>query len=237
MKEHPIIFSGSMVRAILDGKKTQTRRVIKHQPSGPEIFPPNQFCDQWYFRDAYYACEGNDIGRYVSCPYGVVGDRLWVRETFCPINITQPLERYTLSCYRARVKFAYAADHATQYRPVDAAGNERLWKPAIHMPRWASRITLEVVSVRADRLQEISEADARAEGASCCLWYEPFGKEEGDSINLSGDAINPVHPSHGGERGISYRNGFATLWDSINAKRGYGWDTNPYVWVIEFKKV
>ena len=208
MKERPILFSGPMVKAILEGKKTQTRRVIKPQPSGPEIFPPNQFCDQWYFRDAYYACPENDIGKYVTCPYGKPGDRLWVRETF-----------------------GYHDSHDdVVFFKTDTIGHlpnpfVATWKPSIHMPRKFSRITLEICSIRVERLQVISEADARAEGMSV--------------LPLQ-DASDPSawwQSEPGKHQARSPKQSFRLLWNTINAERGYGWDTNPFVWVIEFRRM
>ena len=103
------------------------------------------------------------------------------------------------------------------------------------MPREASRILLEITDIRVERLNDISEADAKAEGASCTLWFEPAGKPDDESRNLSKTAINPIHPLHCQPDGISYRNGFATLWESINGTDS--WAANPWVWVVEFKVV
>ena len=166
--EKPILFSGEMVRAILDGRKTQTRRVIKpgliHELRDGEVVP----C-LW------------------ECPYGGPGDRLWVREAF------QPLSGETL----------FKADF-----PPFAIGP---WKPSIFMPRNLSRITLEVVSVRVERLQEISFDDMHAEG---------------------------IVPQHiGGSHELLKQKYVRPLWDNLNAERGYGWGKNPWVWVIEFRRL
>jgi hypothetical protein len=191
MNEHSIIFSGEMVRAILEGRKTQARRVVN-----PIHWP-------WF--DKHGAAE-----HCLTCPYGQPGDRLWVRETWRPYCI--------ISGIRApqRLGIIYRADNAKIQNP--AAGNVwrmdwvTRWRSPIHMPRWASRITLEIKGVRVERLQDISQADARDEGAEC-----PLG-----------------HP-HDPE--IGYRLAYRDLWDSINAKRGHSWDSNPWVWVVEFKGI
>lgn len=207
MKERPIFFSGEMVRAILDGKKTQTRRIIKEQPEvrdgmlelrtkKPTGKPPSSIfrTNDWSLLKEWM--------RTIECPYGNVGDRLWVRETWGEF-------------VRRPGHIVYRADD-----PL-ALGSSNRWKPSIHMPRWASRITMEVTGVRVERLQDISGGDARAEGildGGClnCGCSEPCGCD-----NPSPDA----------------RDTFAYLWDSINEKSGFGWRKNPWVWVIEFKKV
>lgn len=215
MKEHPIIFSGPMVRAILEGRKTQTRRVIADQPSGPDIFPPNGYetTDTWFFRDAYYSDEDHpDIGKYVKCPYGVAGDSLWVRETWRElIDLGGPDE------HSSHNYIDYRADCTTDFNP------EVKWTPSIFMPRWASRINLEILNIRVERVQEISRADARAEGVSHVWEWTKERKDKHPEL-FSRGVLNP------------YVANYSVLWDSINAKRGYGWDVNPFVWVIEFKK-
>lgn len=180
MKERPILFSAPMVRALLAGTKTQTRRVMKPQPThmNPAGIP----------RLAHLVGPSSAI----SCPYGQPGDRLWVRETFAKIDgQTQPW-----------IETDYRASYTHGDRLGDTLGIKKRWTPAIHMPRAASRITLEVTGVRVERLQDISEADARAEGAAA--------------------------PPH-----LSYRDGYAWLWDSINGPGA--WDLNPYVWCISFR--
>lgn len=176
--ERPILFSGEMIRAILEGRKTQTRRVIKPQPEFDGGFPI------WW----------------PQCPYGKKGDRLWVREAFSVCDHPQgPV------C-------SYKADH-----PQD----EYLkWRPSIHMPRCASRITLEIINIRIEQLQEISDSDALAEGVPV--------NESAISVPLSGEFD---------EKETIPRALYRDLWDSINAKRGFGWDVNPWVWVIEFKRL
>ena len=219
MKERPILFSGPMVRAILDGRKSQTRRVVKlpqQYPAKP-IHPTHE---SW-------------IGRwqngFVACPYGQPGDRIWCKETWQVLRETcsyetgeydvreweadlygSPQTQLLKDCPRGghRAVIAYRADYEESF--------EGPWRPSIFMPRWASRITLEVTGVRVERLQEISEADAIAEGIerSDGAWasYSPkFGR-----------FMNPITSYH-------------SLWESINGPGS--WAANPWVWVIEFKRI
>lgn len=191
MKERPILFSGPMVRAILEGRKTQTRRVVKPNRSAPTA--SHVSCTP--ASDGSYWVEP---GGWVACPYGKPGDRLWVRETILRIG-----DRSDPICASI-----YAADGSMT--PADAWPWKADRLPSIHCPRGLSRITLEVISVRVERLQAISNEDAKAEGVR-----EYDGDEPGD-----------------------YRGGFRDLWQSINGKRpGCSWDDNPWVWAIEFKVV
>lgn len=158
MKERPILFSAPMVRALLDGRKTQTRRVVKPQPTATR-----EEAIRTYGKGGTFILEAGFFG--VRCPYGQLGDRLWVRETWGACA-GSPVYR--------------ADDNAT-------CPDGGRWKPSIHMPRWASRITLEVTGVRVERLQDISEEDAIAEGvpeqrgdpwAFQCLWDSINGARE-----------------------------------------------------------
>jgi hypothetical protein len=199
MRERPILFSAPMVRALLTGTKTQTRRVVKvHIVASMD--PPRGKADV----EAWYPFVELGDGSFVSvttlCPYGQPGDRLWVRETFS----------------RHVDESGFGSDK-TIYR-ADGERDGMLWTPSIHMPRWASRITLEVTGVRVERLQDISEADAVAEG----IVMEPegyWGIEGADEDHLRSTPE------------IAYRN----LWESINGPGS--WDANPWVWVVEFKRV
>jgi hypothetical protein len=210
-KEHPILFAGEMVRALLDGRKTQTRRVVKPEP--PDEWEPGYYGmlqptdefgepaepdpkrDRWGVCDVYA-----EWGAW--CPYGVPGDRLWVREAFFD---TAPYAHAPLFMGRSE-RFAYRADQ-------EFIGCHR-WKPSIHMPRRTSRITLEVKAVRVERVQAITFEDALAEGVA---------------------EAAPVQYGDGYQRDTIER--FQTLWDTINKARGYGWDANPWVWVVEFERV
>jgi hypothetical protein len=194
MKERPILFSGPMVRAILDGSKTQTRRTFKGttEHKGP-------------YNPAYMEAHQQANGWGSICPYGTPGDRLWVRETFaqdvagCPGGIS------------------YRADH---FDPKgDGPAHPMKWRPSIFMPRWASRILLEITDVRVQRLQEISEEDARAEGVS-----------DGGCLSCG----NP-EPCGCGNPQPDARDGFAWLWQSIHGSDG--WHANPWVWAITFQRL
>ncbi len=207
-KERPILFNAEMVRAVLSGAKTQTRRPMKPQPTGDmvhgEFLGPSWDGDEPTARDRVIWHQRNDdedeYDRYGPCPFGQPGDRLWVRETWKPTGLlagAKPSET------RACSHFAHKAD--PEQRPRDEFIR---WRPSIHMPRWASRITLEVVGVWVERVQDITCADVEAEGMPADL-----------------------------ARGFSEQYWFRDTWDSIYAKSGAGWDENPWVWCCEFKVV
>ncbi len=211
MTERPIIFSGDMVRAILDGTKTQTRRVVKPEPTDYGL--------EWIETPEGFAAWVDwgltlDEGQQRLCPYGVTGDRLWVRETWGAVwpDVDRdyvPLEECNIE-YRADLPPG-CTDYPGQWPAEEARGDPDApkWRPSIHMPRWASRIMLEITGVHVERVQDISFDDAIAEGV--CV----------DAHGMRSEC----------------RNWFCALWNSINAKRGYGWDANPWVWVIEFRRV
>ncbi|HAV1918819.1 TPA: hypothetical protein JG954_000132 [Enterobacter hormaechei subsp. steigerwaltii] len=200
-----MIFNGEMVRAILDGRKTQTRRIMKVQPSDG-FLPTHNGYDldlnaHWYTpgvvdKNGYLQPAKKDVfgvadeNEGYACPFGAVGDRIWVRETFSPV----PDHEEPAGCSA----ILYAADGNGPYGK---------WVPSIHMPRWASRITLEITGVRVERLNSISDSDASKEG--CCI-----------ADMESGDCLSDV---------------FARLWTSIYGDES--WKVNPWVWVIEFKVV
>ena len=206
MKEKPILFSAPMVRAILDGRKTVTRRVVKPQPAGeirrgePDF---NHWIDTKYW-ERQNQKENRGIGtRGFACPYGQPGgDRLYLRETWAAPHAYDHLPPRLIP-QDARIHYAATEDRGGL-----------LWRPSIHMPRWASRITLEVTGVRVERLQEISYEDARAEGAE-------FWRNDGTLTGL------PPCSAH--------RYEFEDLWTSINGADS--WKQNPFVWVINFRRV
>lgn len=200
--EHPILMSGPMVRAILEGRKTQTRRVVKPQPWRNKV-------GQWLWerRPGQHIAFHPDLSEehYPGtklqhvCPYGKAGGVLWVRESY----------KHWGNCYEAGEQFAYVeykADNESAKllarapsRGPSHSSEWKRWRPTIHMPRWACRIELELTAVRVERVQEITAEDIRAEGL------------------LDDD--------------------FWGLWDSLNAKRGYPWSSNPWVWLLSFRKV
>jgi len=213
MKERPIIFNADMVRAVLDGRKTQTRRIIQSpaknmQASGQKVIDYREPGDKWYGEHVFSMrnhsgtwCDYTKEQFLAKCPFGAAGDRLWVRESFYEHGHWQgggydPEDSYFVSDKQV----LYPADGIQ--RPAERK-REDFWRsrPSIHMPRWASRITLEITGVRVERLQGISAEDAAAEGIT----------------------------------GRAKMHDFGVLWSSI-----YGddsWQANPWVWVIEFKRV
>lgn len=191
--KRPILFNGPMVRAILDGRKTETRRVVEPQPDPvcTDIAQwPSQRGSAWWSPGYLNADAEWDFLPDIRCPYAP-GDLLWVREAFNPHYFGM-----RSAAYRADWN-GTAADVTTEPR----------WTPSIHMPRWASRITLRVEEVRIERLQGIGEGGAQREGVDADLRRE------------------------------SRRAAFARLWDAINAGRGYSWASDPWVWVVRFSRV
>jgi hypothetical protein len=206
MKARPILFSAPMIRALLEGRKTQTRRVIKPQPDA---------ATNKYSSDAVNAAWQEGFIK-VPCPYGQVGDFLYVRENICIDDAgnsgftERPLAWHVI----------YKADGADDWcysenNPLKSIGN----KPSIHMPRWASRLTLEITNVRVERLQDIRDADAAAEGIFEFggLGFFGYDKQGTPGLHCCDTA----------------RDTFECLWQSINGADS--WDANPWVWVLEFK--
>jgi len=197
MRERPILFSTPMVRAIINGQKSQTRRVVKDA-------------------SALITTDDRRAVTDAPCPYGQPGDRLWVREKFT-----------VMPSVKADFEILYdATDTLTEWIDNEnkmAYPVRDRTHPSIHMPRWASRLTLEVVSVGVERVQDITATDAEAEGIESIV--RSYGLAWRD---------------YRGEPGAWFASpitSFASLWDSINASRGYGWSVNPYVWRVEFRKV
>jgi len=213
VKERPIIFTADSVRAILEGRKMQTRRVVKPQPVGhwgsrvPPLAGGVLQCitvADWKPRDAY-----------IRCPYGVVGDRLWVRETWQGWHSSgEELDRGVE--HESASYVTYKADGKSF--PVE-------WRSPLFMPHWASRITLEITDVRVQRVQEINKADAIAEGISV------FPLQSADDPSAWYQSAPGVNQQR------SARASYAALWDSINAKRGFSWQSNPWVWCLTFRKL
>lgn len=223
----PILFSGAMVRAILENRKTNTRRL--RNLDGVNANP-----GAWYFcalngRGNAVFTQDEKTYTEVKNPYGDKGDRLWVRESF------RVWTRHIVDSEDDIFGGKLTSDDSD--RPIeylaDSGRDDLPWRPSIHMPRWASRLTLEIVKVRVERVQNISEADAIAEGVS--LSFSDMYWQGGTSWT---DERNPAFDP---KRAITGpRAAFGMLWDSINSKRDDGkfaWNKNPWVWVIEFKRV
>jgi len=215
MSEKPILFSGPMARAILEGRKTQTRRVVKPQP---KRFTPEHE-KEWFAHAEVY--KNGDVLWWEGPPHGPTcyhesklpiqpGDRLWVRETWQH----SPDAGVCLADCGPEPDYRYAADYTDEVKAELGP-----WKPSIFMPRWASRITLEVTAVRAERLQDISGEDALAEGIHPHTGY-PRGFYKMDNQA----ALDSIHIDE-----------FRNLWDSINGKK-HPWESNPWVWVYEFQE-
>lgn len=201
MKERPILFSAPMVRAILDGRKTMTRRVVQGAPTWESSYVLGVHQGVWGIHAHVDA-----IGAFrARCPYGEPGDRLWVRETWAEFVDVVTIDGSHVELGR---DFIYRADGEDQKRHT-------VWRPSIHMPRAASRLTLEITGVRVERLKDITEADAIAEGLT----------RDGDGWRGA-----PKLPWF-----ASPIAAFRSLWESING--GGSWDENPFVWVVEFRRI
>lgn len=236
VKERPVLFKGEMVRAILADRKTCTRRLQGLELLNEKDAPDATFddwkdsIDNWTVRDgdghsgvgwyAWVTDEGDSGSFLLECPYGVPGDRLWVRETWrprqehnCGANLGQcdcdaEVIRIRYDADGAETEFPYPEDIPSDWEIPSAAARGNV--PSIFLPRWASRITLEVIDVRVERLQQISPADAQAEG-----------------IDLTGQfGIDPN----------DFVCEFAELWDSINGKKT-PWPVNPWVWRVAFRRI
>ena len=234
MTERPIIFSGAMVRAILDGHKTQTRRVVK-LPDGDvrnvRYWAPPSGRSQEGWADPgvnyhSYGDHGKLIGNHIDpCPYGQPGDRLWVRETMI-LNWARTPKEHAVA--------TYAADGAV-VESVEAWPWKRNTLASRHMPRRASRLLLEVKAVRVERLQDITNEDAIAEGARR-FDNIPLGDLD-KRFSQSAGRWSMESPKSTGQCLGAPEYAFANLWQKLNSKRGYDWYTNPWVWVIEFERV
>lgn len=236
-KERPILFSGPMVHAILEGRKTQTRRVIKPQPESSwnvtsayaVSSPESEHDGTWNWLDA----TGHrwDLFR---CPYGVPGDELWVREKWRPY-----LSRYSSGIQYAGGDYKNTVDDDyerlmelimrtggdLQIPSYKLKQNDR-WRPSIHMPRWASRIQLRISDIRVERVQDISEKDAIAEGCNdeqFCHCGDPM-ENHSAYVGHSPVSMNPPEIQ------------FAELWNSINGDK-YPMVSNPWVWVVECERI
>lgn len=228
--EKPILFSTEMVRAILEDRKTQTRRVIKMPRHISDMYETDQDLHRniasinrdgagdWIAWEPAPMTDEETTRLYPDgggfpCPYGHPGDTLWVRETWATINRYDHLEPSDIPRGDVRWPSVWYYTPPTAAASAQNTNSPFLGKKrqSIFMPRWASRLTLKVIDVRVERVQGISEEDARDEGVSDL-------PDNADGIWCARDR-------------------FMRLWDSINEKRGYPWSSNPWVWVIEFKKM
>jgi hypothetical protein len=206
MKERPILFADEMVSAIMAGRKSQTRRVIKNLLGFGAITEFGRTDTpgyDWHFRDREMRWHDHRHDRLLECcKYGEIGDHLWVREVWRTVD--------GCSCEEA------CHIPGNVYYDADGGGNDRYSmnkkRSPMFMPRWASRIVLEITNIRAERVQDIRDKDVFAEGIQ--------------------SVVDNGQIDDGTARGA-----FKTLWDSINSDRGFGWDENPWVWVIEFNKI
>jgi len=178
MKERPMMFTGATVQAILEGRKTQTRRIVKPQP----LIGPCRSC-------------------LLMSPLGMPGEHIWVKETWA-------------ETHNAKRTTAYV------YRSDDPEIKVKRWRSAMFMPRRASRINLEITDIRMERLQDVTDSDAKAEGI---YLHSSHGLYNADHTKMWG--------------GRTRVEGYRALWDSLNEKRGFGWNKNPWVWVITFKRI
>jgi len=227
MRERPILLNAEMVRAVLDGRKTQTRRVLT--PRQLKMIDAAASTGECYPLESGHQHENSQSYYREWCPFGAVGDRLWVRETWTDVN----LEGIPAVAYRADNDVYSPMDdksfldedgsfnyddlrvskyHFTAWYGDVISGTEGNWRPSIHMPRWASRITLEITGVRVERLQDITNKDAMAEGIGHLYAYDESQPTPKDATRR-----------------------FAELWQSIYGEES--WQANPWVWVIEFKRV
>lgn len=198
MRELPILFSAPMVRAILEGRKTVTRRVVKSIPWLPGVNPDFSQARAFWNGPEFRIAGSAEMTTGFRCPYGQPGDRLWVREAYFGNHFDHPKEPVD------ERELHYRADGYEEFE-----GERIRWRPGIHMPRWASRITLEVTNVRVERLRHITADQAIAEGM-----------------------VSPLREHHAV---VNLRQQFADLWDGL-AKEGARWADNPWVWAVSFRR-
>lgn len=199
MREIPILFTGPMVRAILEGRKSQTRRIVTPQPNDSWSKPPIGVSESGHW--VSHGCHSD-----LKCPYGTVNDHLWVREAWAHVIVGNQID------------YLYRADHHTGLEKKDG---DQKWKPSIHMPKVACRLMLEVTGVKVERVQEITEADAIAEGCK--------------KLPASGRITDVPGGQYGGRIWSSAKKWYEELWTSINGPDS--WNSNPFVWVIEFHRI
>jgi hypothetical protein len=277
-KERPILFSVPMVRAVLDGRKTQTRRVVKAPKwwEGMTHYCTGNVDENSLTRTHMALCD-KGASNWAFCPYGAPGDRLWVREAwrteerasdlvdgvrfraddaFLAIEPTEAAVDLWMEAAHFKADLSKASPVCGKVRVAVRKKRGREWRPSIHMPRWASRITLEITEVRVEQLQEISEADAIAEGLEVQLgdgtgpgpgskwngpaYWDSFSVDQHRGKTYHGPTPSGLRCCDAGqrERLSPARCDCRHLWDRINGKRpGCDWSTNPWVWVVSFRRL
>lgn len=215
MNTKPILFSAEMVRAILEGRKTQTRRVIN-----PQI--------EWKEEYIYQRRKSGTIDQFEyidflkKSPYGQIDDSLWVRETWKCEELESGLDGVRFAADGAFREIENTQEASNAWMDANRPGGK--WRPSIFMPRWASRINLKITGVDVERVRYISRDDAKAEGVSNVWSWD--------------EKRNAKHPEHFRRALLNpYIANYSVLWDEINGERGFGWDANPWVWVVDFKVV
>ncbi|HGK3942984.1 TPA: hypothetical protein ACJ2OQ_004389 [Klebsiella pneumoniae] len=216
MTERGMIFNGEMVRAILDGRKTQTRRIIKWKQTRFTEIGEREDGSKWpWSEDAEHACDF-----WHPCPFGAVGDRIWVREAF---RVHSRATDVATLVYKASERNSWTEQtHRVPVAVCNKPATPEKWTPSLHMPRWASRILLEITGVRVERLNAISEEDAEAEGIDMEALYDSQ-----DCYDCIADHNMTGRPTVTGA--------FKYLWESIYGEES--WKANGWVWVISFKRV
>jgi hypothetical protein len=243
MKEHPILFSTPMVQAILEGRKTMTRRILKPQPDDDGLWDDTNLPRslQSTLKGWNGSTEETGESREWKCPYGQVGDILWVRESWnmCPKDQLTPNEFYIErhdGLPEGEWAWVYMAESKEEKHISHPEWGKKRWKPSTHMPKAACRIYLEIIGIKVERLQDISEVDAIDEGVMSIKWDtvlswfprykylhdEWFKRKNGGVIEKP-----PLGPSPSQI--------FQALWQSINGEES--WEENPWVWAITFKKI
>lgn len=211
--DRPILFNAEMVRAILAGRKTQTRRIIKIQPEDDCYY-------QTSLKGSMFTIDYNQGNQnpFTFCPYGKVGDELWVRETY---GIHENM-------------IVFRADCEEDFRPKNG------WKPSIFMPFSISRIRLTIKNIRVEQLNDISEDDAKAEGIRTKLYgshpyfctIDYYHADKHKKAKKNSEEYRNFEPGFCGDTGSQFRSSYESLWNLINGKDS--WDKNPWVWVIDF---
>jgi hypothetical protein len=217
VRSRPILFSSPIVKAILNGRKGMTRRVVKPQPEAtPYGFRfPGQGIKIQGERDSWILLDNEKHQRWIErcCPYGRPGDALYVRETWQSVPPGPHRDWPGIGSLRPRKASEFNRACVVIYKADGEMPGEEVWRPSIHMPRWASRLALEITAVRVERLNAISEADARAEGVE---WNE-----------------GPFRSGH-----TNHVSAFRSLWNTINGRsQGRTWQDNPWVWAISFQRI